>query len=247
MQKEKLELAKRYYFPFPFPGFSDEDGLLCQGGSLAPDLLIFAYSRGIFPWFNPGDPILWWCPDPRWILYPDKFHLSRRSMRKLNKFPFILSRNHAFKETINNCADIRSDHTWITDEMKMAYITLHELGFAHSFEAWKNGKLVGGLYGVAIGKAFFGESMFHLENDASKAALWALVNNLRKENFSFIDCQQESEHMQRAGSEAIPRSHFLLLLMKNVYNGDMKLIFTNKSSLKGKAFYDPELDIWANV
>ena len=168
-------------------------------------------------------------------------------MRKLRKFPFRLTRNQAFKETINNCADLRGDHTWITDDMKRAYLKLHELGFAHSFEAWKNDKLAGALYGVAIGSAFFGESMFHLENDASKACLWALVNNLSKENFTFIDCQQESEHMQRWGAQAIERSEFLQLLKKNVYNGDMKLIFANKSPLAGKAIYKPDRDTWLQV
>lgn len=233
-----------YYAPFPPPGRALPSGVLCRGGDLSPNLLIFAYSRGIFPWYSEGEPIYWWTPNPRLVLYPDKFRLSSRSLRKLKKSPFTLTMNAAFEQVIGNCADLRVDGTWITDEMKEAYITLHELGFCHSMEAWRDGWLAGGLYGVAIGKVFFGESMFYLETEASRACLQGLVNILKQNNFALIDCQQETDHMKRMGAEPIARERFLKLVRKNAYDGDLEKILTLKSPLRGKLTYLPETGEW---
>lgn len=253
--RKKIKILKRmndcpildnanYYSPFPPPGQALANGLLCRGGDLAPQLLIFAYSRGVFPWYSKGEPLYWWTPDPRMVLYPHKFHLSSRSLRKLKKNPFTLTLNAAFEKVIGHCADLRSDGTWITEEMKEAYILLNELGFCHSIEAWKEGRLAGGLYGVAIGGVFFGESMFYLETEASRACLQGLVNILKLNNFALIDCQQETEHMKKAGAEPIGRKLFLKLLYENVYCGDMEKILTLKSPLQGKLTYYPESCEW---
>lgn len=238
------EIEKAYYAPFPHPELADPDGLLCHGGNLEPEFLIHAYARGIFPWFSEGDPILWWSPDPRWILFPEKFHLPQRSWRKLKKFPFELVFNGDFEEVIGRCAELRRDGTWITDDMREAYTKLNRLGFAHSMEAWRNGKLVGGLYGVTLGKAFFGESMFHIETEASRAALWGLVNLLRKNDFVFIDCQQESEHMKAMGAEALPRKKFLPLVKQCAH---WRAGFQNERQGRDSLFYNPERDEWVKI
>lgn len=233
-----------YYAPFPAPKAANEFGFLCQGGSLKPELLLFAYSRGIFPWYEEGDPIYWWTPDPRWVLFPDKFHLPKRSARHLKKNPFELTRNLAFERVISYCADLRED-TWITEDMKNAYILLHRLGFAHSFEAWRDGRLCGGLYGVALGRVFFGESMFYLDSEASRASLWGLVKCLKKNNFALIDCQQETEHTKRMGAEPLRRENFLRILKENVFQGDMQKIIRRNGALQGAAKFRPEADKWA--
>lgn len=236
---------KVYYAPFPVPGLASPEGLLCHGGSLEPDFLLHAYSRGIFPWFSEGDPILWWCPDPRYILLPDNFHLPDRSRRKLKKFPFSLTINMAFENVIDNCAKSRSKGTWITKEMRDAYVRLHKLGYAWSVEAWLDNKLAGGLYGVALGRAFFGESMFHFVSEASRAALWALVNYTRKKNFLFIDCQQESEHMIRMGSAPVERKEFLKMVKEAVCDGERNM--HRADPLPHPLIYLPEKDEWGSV
>lgn len=233
-----------YYSPFPPPDQALESGVLCRGGDLSPNLLIFAYSRGIFPWYSRGEPIYWWTPDPRLVLFPEKFRLSSRSLRKLKKSPFTITMNAAFEKVIGNCADLRLDGTWITEEMKDAYISLNKLGFCHSIEAWRDGRLVGGLYGVAMGRVFFGESMFYLETEASRACLQGLVNILKQNNFALIDCQQETDHMKRMGAEAIARKIFLKVVHQNVYYGDIEKIFMLKSPLKGRLTYFSDTNEW---
>lgn len=197
---------------FPDPAHADEDGLLAVGGDLSPQRLLMAYGQGIFPWYSENAPILWWSPDPRLILEPSKIHVPRRLERILRQGCFTFTLDTAFKRVIGLCADTprRGAHgTWIVPEMLAAYCRLHELGFAHSVEAWSGGELVGGLYGVAMGGAFFGESMFYREPDASKAALATLMRALDRAGFTLFDCQQTTAHMLRFGGFEVPRVEFL--------------------------------------
>lgn len=200
-------------YRFPNPEHSDKQGLLLIGGDLTPKRLVQAYSQGIFPWFEPGCPVLWWSPNPRLILYPDAFKLTRSLKKTLNK-PFKFSIDTAFKDVIRACAteNERLNNTWITNEMIEAYTALHEQGYAHSFEVWLEGRLVGGLYGVSLGQAFFGESMFHIEKDASKLALYFLCKTMKDWHFDFIDCQLPTPHLQSLGAKIISRKEFLHLL-----------------------------------
>ena len=184
-----------YSFP-PLEAASPE-GLLAVGGDLSSDRLLSAYRRGIFPWFSQGQPILWWSPDPRAVLYPAAMRVSRSLRRSLRKSEFSVTTDRVFSKVIARCARNRKDQdgTWITQEMQDAYIALHRLGFAHSVETWQAGELVGGLYGVSIGKAFFGESMFSCVSDASKTALVGLAKVLTHSGYHFIDCQIRSAHL----------------------------------------------------
>ncbi len=194
------------------------EGILCAGGDLHPARLLAAYSRGIFPWYGEDMPLLWWCPDPRCILPLEAFSLPRRSERTLRKHPFHLTMDTAFARVIRACAAPRrgQDGTWIVPEMIVAYERLHALGYAHSVEAWQDGVLVGGLYGVALGRAFFGESMFHCRPEASRAALAGLVAFLRCRGFRLLDCQQATPHMLAMGARDIPREEFLARLRQTV-------------------------------
>ena len=204
-----------YTVEFPNPELANEDGLLAVGGDLTPEYLIAAYSNGIFPWFNEEHPILWWSPDPRLVLFPNEFKLSKSLSKTIKSGTFSYKTDHDFATVIKSCSlqpRKGQDGTWITNEMTEAYIKLHEIGIAHSFEVYKNNELCGGLYGVSLGKAFFGESMFHLVTDASKVALYNLVQWCLKNKFQFIDCQQPTEHLKSLGAREIPRSEFLLLL-----------------------------------
>ena len=189
------------------------DGLLAVGGDLRPERLLEAYRHGIFPWYDDEQPILWWSPDPRTVLFPEKLHISRSLKRSLRPRFFTVTLDTCFAEVIRQCAGPRPQHpgggTWITDDMLEAYTRLHELGYAHSVEVWKEGQLAGGLYGVALGGAFFAESMFTLVDDASKVALVMLVQQLRSWSYHIIDCQQSSPHVIRFGAEEIPRRDFL--------------------------------------
>lgn len=198
----------------PDPGASKSRGLIASGGNLKPQLLLCAYSRGMFPWYSEGQPILWWSPDPRCILLPSQFRLPHRARRKLAQRSFALSINLAFEEVINACRAPRKNQqgTWITEDIRTAYIELNRLGYAHSVEVWKNGDLVGGLYGVSMGRIFFGESMFHLVSEASRAALNALVCFLKALDFLLIDCQDTSPHMLDMGATTISRLEFLFRL-----------------------------------
>ena len=186
------------------------DGLLAAGGDLSPERLLYAYRHGIFPWFNEDQPILWWSPDPRCVLLPTALRLSKRTRRSLKKTDFRIRINTAFDEVVACCAAPRNDQdgTWITEDMAAAYRKLHEQGWAHSIEVWSAGTLVGGLYGLFIGKVFFGESMFSRKSNASKAAMLALCNMLQENNVHFLDCQVESPHLMRLGASLISRPQF---------------------------------------
>ncbi|HQH51650.1 MAG TPA: leucyl/phenylalanyl-tRNA--protein transferase [Candidatus Hydrogenedentes bacterium] len=206
-------------FVFPPPHLADEDGLLAVGGDLRPERLLAAYQAGIFPWYSDGQPILWWSPDPRMVLFPDEFHCSRSLWKTLKRGAFEVRFDTAFKKVIAACAAAPRSYgegTWITGAMKRAYTRLHELGYAHSVECWQEGSLAGGLYGLSLGTCFFGESMFTQVTDASKAALSALVELCRAWDFEFIDCQVPNGHLLRLGAREIPRPEFLERLGRNL-------------------------------
>ncbi|MDP1558872.1 MAG: leucyl/phenylalanyl-tRNA--protein transferase [Nitrosomonas sp.] len=188
----------------------EPNGLLAAGADLSPQRLLSAYRQGIFPWFNAGEPILWWSPDPRMVLFPDELKVSRSLNKTLKKTPYIIRTDYAFHQVMHACAAPRKgqEGTWIHPEMIAAYTTLHEIGLAHSVETWMNGKLVGGLYGIALGKMFFGESMFSCATDASKIALVHLVRQLECWGFGMIDCQTKTPHLASFGAREIPRSGF---------------------------------------
>lgn len=202
---------------FPDPEFANRDGLLAVGGELSTDRILEAYRCGIFPWYNHDSPILWWSPDPRMILIPDELKVSKSLAQIIRNKAFKARFDTAFPEVIIMCSGIErknQDGTWITEEMIDAYIALHEAGYAHSVETYLEGKLVGGLYGISLGKAFFGESMFFTESNASKVALYALVEKLRSWDFHFIDAQQKTSHIKSMGANAVPRKKFIKLLEK---------------------------------
>jgi leucyl/phenylalanyl-tRNA--protein transferase len=197
---------------FPSPHFAEEDGLLAVGGCLSEERLLLAYRMGIFPWFSEGDPVLWWSPDPRLALYPQELRVSKSLQKVIRKKQFHLTMDTAFTRVINACASSRTQNnegTWLTEYMIESYIKLHESGFAHSVEAWYKGELAGGLYGVSLGRCFFGESMFTRLSNASKVAFVALVHFLEKMSFDLIDCQITTRHMVRFGAKEVPRAMFL--------------------------------------
>ena len=199
-------------FDFPDPSREDVDELLGVGGDLSPKRLVSAYSKGIFPWYSEDTPILWWSPDPRLIIEPQGFHVPRRLQRTVRQNRFNISVNKAFPQVINACASVQRpgcQGTWIVPDMIEAYTRLHNLGYAHSVEAWQDGRLAGGLYGIALGRAFFGESMFYHIANASKVALVKLVRFLNNSGFELIDCQQTTGHMLRFGAFEIPRKEFV--------------------------------------
>ena len=206
------------WFPPLEQALEEPAGLLAAGGDLSPERLIAAYRRGIFPWYSPGQPVLWWSPDPRAVLFPAEFHCSRSLGRTLRNGSLRRTINQDFAAVVEGCAAPRaaSPGTWITSEMRSAYLELHRLGFAHSIEIWRAGELVGGLYGVRLGGIFFGESMFSLVRDASKAALAHLVATCRSSGLTVIDCQLPSRHLASLGSRTIPRREFQALLREHV-------------------------------
>ena len=208
-----MPIYRLVYEPiFPPPEYADPSGLLAVGGDLSNERLLEAYRLGIFPWYSEDQPILWWSPDPRLVLDLNDFKISRSLRKTLKKEVFQITFDHAFEEVIRACASVpreAQNGTWITDEMEKAYIKLHGLGYAHSVESWFGGKLAGGLYGVSLGKCFFGESMFHLKTDASKVALATLVETLKSWDFHFIDSQMTTEHMLSLGAKELPRRIFL--------------------------------------
>ncbi len=202
---------------FPPPELADDDGLLAIGGDLSVNRLILAYSMGIFPWYSDNDPILWWSPDPRLVLIPGELKVSRTLRQTIKKGIYRVTTNTAFEDVIRNCAVIRrkgQGGTWITDDMITAYVRLHKAGYAHSVESWDGDELAGGFYGVMMGKAFFGESMFAKKTDASKVAFATYVAILAEKDFELIDCQVTTDHMKRFGAREIPRTEFLKLLQK---------------------------------
>lgn len=203
---------------FPHPRYADEDGVLAVGGDLSIDRLLLAYANGIFPWFNSGEPIIWWSPDPRMVLYPDDLKISKSMKPVLKQHLFEIRYDTAFEQVMRHCAAvprIGQSGTWITDDMLTAYAALHQAGYAHSVEAWQNGELVGGLYGVSLGRCFFGESMFTKVSNASKAAFIHLVQKLKEKGFELIDCQVHTSHLQSLGAREIPRADFLAILEGN--------------------------------
>lgn len=203
-------LTGRPDFPPVERALSEPGGLLAAGGELSPPWLLAAYRRGIFPWFNPGEPILWWSPDPRLVLVPGEIHIGRSLAKTLRQRRFELRFDTAFARVVAACAAPREPGggTWITPEMQAAYVRMHELGYAHSVETWVDGELVGGLYGMALGRAFFGESMFSRRSDASKVALAHLARHLERQNFAVIDCQMTTAHLLSLGAREVPRSAF---------------------------------------
>lgn len=199
---------------FPPVHLAEPDGLLALGGDLSVDRLLLAYRSGIFPWYE-GDNILWWCPDPRFILLPGELKISKSMKVLLKKNPFEFTINKAFPEVIRSCKTIsrkEQDGTWITDAVKIAYTRLHQLGYAHSAEVWQDGELVGGLYGIRLGKVFFGESMFSKVSNASKFAFINYIKQLETEGIQLIDCQVYTEHLESFGAKMINREDFIQLL-----------------------------------
>ena len=204
---------------FPDPSLSNKDGILAVGGDLSVERLLEAYTKGIFPWYNPGDEILWWCPDPRFVLYPDELKVSRSMRPYFNQQKFRVTYDADFKAVITSCQQSdyssRGGGTWISEEMLEAYCGLHELGIAHSVEVLEDDELVGGLYGVYLGKIFFGESMFAKVSNASKFGFITLVRDLQAAGCVLIDCQQETVHLGSMGARSISRNAFLSLLKTN--------------------------------
>jgi leucyl/phenylalanyl-tRNA--protein transferase len=203
-------LAGRPDFPPVDRALLEPGGLLAAGGDLSPEWLLAAYRRGIFPWYSTGEPILWWSPDPRLVLIPSDFRIARSLRKTLRQQRFRIRFDTAFDRVIAACAEPRTPggSTWITAEMQRAYLRMHELGYAHSVEAWENDQLVGGVYGIALGRAFFGESMFCRRTDASKVALAHLARYLDKQGFAVIDCQMTTSHLLSLGAHEMPRSAF---------------------------------------
>lgn len=202
---------------FPNPSLANSDGLLAAYGDLSPERLLLAYCNSIFPWYSPGEPILWWSPDPRFVLYPKDVRISHSMKKILKKNTFKITFDTCFRDVISNCANVRKETgTWITDEMLEAYCKLNELGFAHSVECWFEDKLVGGLYGLIIGKCFFGESMFSLMSNASKAAFITLCKALEAQDFLLVDCQVYTKHLESLGAVMISRDDYLKLVKKGI-------------------------------
>ncbi|MFH1154245.1 MAG: leucyl/phenylalanyl-tRNA--protein transferase [Pseudomonadota bacterium] len=217
-----FQLSDRLEFPPAW--LARLDGLLCFGGDLRPERIIEAYRNGIFPWFSREEPILWWSPDPRLVLFPEDIHLSGSLRKKIRHGYFEVTMDTAFDQVIQNCADTRTEKgedTWLVRAMIDAYSQLHTRGYAHSVETWKDGCLVGGLYGLALGRIFFGESMFTRDNDASKTALAGLCTHLHRQGFAAIDCQVTTPHLKSMGAVEIPREAFLFLLKKAISHKDI--------------------------
>ena len=204
-------LGLRDPFPSVDEALAEPNGLLAAGGDLSPERLLDAYARGIFPWFNDEDPVLWWSPDPRMVLFPGELHMSRTLRREIRSARFSVTLDRAFQAVMEGCAEPRptQDGTWITGEMMRAYAQLAGLGYAHSVEAWVDGELAGGLYGVAVGRIFYGESMFSRRSNASKVALAWLARQLDRWRFDLIDCQMSTGHLASLGAREIPRANFL--------------------------------------
>lgn len=209
-------LDDTYHFP---PAEGAENGIVAIGGDLSQERLLNAYKRGIFPWYSEGEPIIWWCPDPRFVLFPDDLHISKSMHRVLNSNMFSVTLDTNFPLVIRQCAEVSrkdEDGTWITEEMIAAYCRLHESGYAHSVEVWKNNMMVGGIYGVSLGKLFFAESMFHTETNASKLAFIRLTQLLRQKEFMLLDAQVYTKHVESLGAKEILRKEFMLLLQKGL-------------------------------
>jgi leucyl/phenylalanyl-tRNA--protein transferase len=207
-------LSENDYFSFPDPDGWDND-VIAIGGNLSPGMLLSAYEQGIFPWYNPGDPVIWQSPDPRCLIFPGKLHISNSMQKILKNHTFHITIDKDFLGVIRGCAETKRQGqkgTWITDDIIMADSELHYLGWAHSVEAWQDGELAGGCYGVLMGRAFFGESMFSRKSNASKAAFLSFADKLFENGLAFIDCQVPTEHLASFGGEVVPRKDFIALL-----------------------------------
>lgn len=210
---------------FPPPELAHTSGLLAIGGDLSSERLLNAYRNGIFPWFSEDEPIMWWSPDPRMVLYTEEFKRSKNLKRLVNKNKFKVTVDNSFADVIKSCSNLprlNQHGTWITNDMIEAYIKLHSQGYAHSVEVWENEDLVGGLYGISLGRCFFGESMFHKVTDASKVALWHLVDLLITLGINLIDVQQETNHLRSMGAKTIIRKDFIHLLRSLMQFDDLK-------------------------
>lgn len=207
-------LGDKPAFPPVSRALREPNGLLAAGGTLSPEWLLAAYRRGIFPWFNEGEPILWWSPDPRMVVFPDQVRITRSLRKTLRNARYEVRLDHDFPAVIRACAEPRAAGvgTWITADIQAAYIRMHRLGYAHSVETYMDGELVGGLYGMALGRAFFGESMFSRRSDASKIAFAHLTRFLEQRNFRVLDCQMTTQHLASLGGREIPREVFASLL-----------------------------------
>ncbi|MEN8154662.1 MAG: leucyl/phenylalanyl-tRNA--protein transferase [Acidobacteriota bacterium] len=206
--------------PFPPMDSIDESGLVAVGGSLTLKRLVEAYSKGIFPWYSEGEPVLWWSPDPRVVLFPEELHVSKSMKRELNRKKFSVTVDKEFEKVMLYCRETRADKegSWITNDMIEAYKEFHYAGYAHSVEVWDGGKLVGGFYGVSMGKIFFGESMFYLKKNASKFGFIKFVLNLKKLGFRLIDCQVDTDHLKSFGAREISRDYFLNEIKDEIEN-----------------------------
>lgn len=210
---------------FPPAHYASADGLLAAGGDLSPARLLLAYKSGIFPWFNDDSLILWWSPDPRMVLFPNKIRISKSMRRLLKSDRFRLTKNAEFKTVITNCADAKRPNqqgTWITDQMIEAYLQLHRSGQAVSYEVWEGEQLVGGLYGIDLGRIFCGESMFSRVSNASKFAFIRMVQEMAAKDYALIDCQMYTPHLASMGAETIPRKQFLQILAENIESGSVQ-------------------------
>lgn len=218
---------------FPPVHLATREGLLAVGGDLSVERLLLAYKSGIFPWYSEEEPILWWSPDPRLVLYPDEFKASKSLAKTIRQGVYRVTLDTAFEQVISACAQTRLSNgtgTWITEEMKTAYCRLHEHGYAHSVEAWHDNQLTGGLYGISIGHAFFGESMFSAMSNASKVCLVYLIRYLKERRFEFIDCQVSTDHLVRMGARNVSRGIFIAQLHRAVQRPDLIDPWTNKRS-----------------
>ncbi len=203
---------------FPPLEKADEDGLLAVGGDLSVERLLLAYKKGIFPWYDSQQPIIWWSPNPRMVLFPSELKISKSMKTVLNSNRFLLTKNECFDDVVTNCANVKrqgQQSTWITSEMKVAYSELHKIGVAKSYEVWENNKLIGGLYGIDLGHVFCGESMFSTTSNASKFAFIKMVQELQSKNYEIIDCQVYTDHLASLGAREIPRNQFVKILQKN--------------------------------
>lgn len=204
---------------FPSVEMATDEGIVAIGGDLGVERLLLAYNSGIFPWYNEDEPIVWWSPDPRFVLFPEKLRITKSMQSVLNNGTFRFTINRAFTAVIQNCKTVyrkEQKGTWITPAVQQAYTQLHELGFAHSAETWLNGELVGGLYGIRLGKVFFGESMFSKVSNASKFAFINYIKQLQKEKVALIDCQVYTAHLESLGAKMIERKKFIALLAENL-------------------------------
>ena len=226
---ETLKSLGRYDFPNPISIDPDGLGIIAIGGDLAPETLISAYAQGLFPWFNEDEPIAWWCPEPRCVMVPTDYQPSKSLRKQANSARWQVTLNQAFDDVIHACSLPRSDglpegeHTWIHDEMIEAYTELHAQGFAHSIEVWDDkGQLVGGLYGLKIGRIYFGESMFHIASNASKLAFWGLMRLCEQSHVALVDCQLPNDHLMSLGAVTLPRADFLVQLDTLISDGSVK-------------------------